>query len=1034
VAVKVTATNTGLVHETITNESGTYRVEPLPPGPYQVEANLSGFKAEVRTIALNIEPARIDFTLVVGSVSEVVNVEGQAPILQTDDSSLGQLVDERKIVDLPLNGRDFSQLTYIVPGAYAPRPNSNLGYRGGFSLQGELENTNQYLLEGLAVNSPGIFEVAIHTNLDAIGEFKVQTSGYEAEYGRFAGGQVDSILKSGTNNFHGSAFGFFRNSAVGQARNFFDPYPRTYNAGFRRGQYGAVLGGPIIKNKSFFFFGYQGQRLQAAPPQAITVPLPDFFSGDLSKLSGTIKDPTTGQPFGGNIIPQNRLSPIALGFQQFWPLPTISGLTNNATTLLVQPDNFNQESIKLDHELTSRQHASLSYTLNNEQFVESESNPSLSLFETQGSVKAWTLSLGHVFTVSPTVINELRIGGSDYQRGHYTTDLDRSKNWDAILGISGVQANPAPGGPPSAPDSTAFGVPYVTVTGYAELGNPYSNPQPRKELAFTTRDIFSIDRGKHSMKFGVDWLAYQVNQIHEFNARGSFSFTGGITGNAMADFLLGLPAVTQRAPVFDSNMRYARKKSLDFFAQDAWRVTSTLTLNYGIRLEENFAAHEKFGHISSYDPATGGLRIPLDLNKITDPRDQQAITAYRALYPGLPMTTGPWVNDNLNNVAPRFGFAYSPSGASNMVIRGGYGIFYQIQALSSVLNLDSAPFVLTQRFTNADNVTFANPWGNGIGSNTIAVGETIDQNEKDPYYQDWNLDVQRQLPRGFLLDVTYQGKKGTDLIRSHDINQPLNLITGIRPIANFSSISYSESSGRSIYHGLQVRSERRSATGLTYLFSFAWSKLIDDLATPEDATNQRAARGLAVDNDKFRTTLSLVYQLPVGHDKKFMTHAPSGVDALLGGWELSGISRANSGYNFTPHISTNNSGTGDNNDRPNQICNPGLDSSATVKAFWNRNCFAMPAPHTFGNAATGSLVGPGFTAQDFTLMKILKPRESQQVQVRLELYNAFNHANFNDPSTTWNAATFGTIGSTVATQGSSIGDAREFQFALKWIF
>jgi len=845
---------------------------------------------------------------------------------------------------------------------------------------------------------------------------------------------VDSILKSGTNNIHGSVFGFLRNSALGQARNFFDPYPLTYNAGFRRGQYGAVLGGPIVKNKTFFFIGYQGQRLQAAPPQAITVPLPEFFTGNLSKLPGTIRDPATGQPFAGNIIPSNRLSSIALQFQQFWPVPTVSGLTNNAVALLVQPDNFNQESIKLDHELTPRQHVSLSYTLNNEEFVESEGGPSMAVYQTQGSVNAWTLSLGHVFTISPRVINEFRIGGSDYQRGRYTTNEDRSKNWDAILGITGVQANPAPGGPPSAPDPTAFGVPYVTVTGYAELGNPYSNPQPRRELAFTTRDIFSVDRGKHSMKFGADWLAYQANQIHEFNARGTFSFTGGVTGNAMADFLLGLPSVTQRSPVFDSNMRYARKKSLDLFAQDAWKVTSTLTMNYGIRLEDNFAAYEKYGHISSYDRTTGGLRIAVDLNKITDPRDQAAIDAYRALYPGLPMATGPWVNDNLNNVAPRFGFAYTPSSKSNMVIRGGYGIFYQIQALSAIPNLDSAPFVLTQRFTTADSITFANPWGNGIGSNTISAGETIDPHEKDPYYQDWNLDIQRQLPGGFLIDATYQGKKGTNLIRSHDINQPLNLLTGVRPIPNFSSISHAESSGKSIYHGLHIRSERRSANGLTYLFSFAWSKLIDDLATPQDAYNQRASRGLAVDNDKFRSTLSVVYQLPFGHEKRFMTHAPGTVNALLGGWELSGISRANSGYNFTPKISTNNSGTGDNNDRPNQVCNPSLGSAATVKTFWNRNCFVMPAPHTFGNAATGSLVGPPFTAQDFTLMKILKPRENQQIQVRLELYNAFNHANFNDPSTTWNAATFGTISSTVNTQGSSIGDAREFQFALKWLF
>ena len=349
--VSVTAANSaiGLTRTVLTNESGNYRVDQLPLGTYTLQVELAGFKKEVRNnVKVDVDArVRMDFVLNPGDVSEVVEVTAAAPLVQTDDSSVGQVVEERKIISLPLNGRDFSQLAYIVPGAYAPRPGSSLGDRGGFSVAGLNENTNQFLLDGVNNNGTGTMEIAARINVDAVGEFKVQTGTYAAQYGRYAGAQVDVVTKSGTDEIHGTAFAFTRNDNF-DARNVFDPWPVAHLPEFKRHQYGATVGGAIIKDRFVSLGGYQGQRQTKFQTTAPTVPLTEFWAGNLSKMSQVARDPVTNTPFPGNIIPSDRISPIALRFRQFWPEATRATLANNATSLLPIPDNFHQPNARLD--------------------------------------------------------------------------------------------------------------------------------------------------------------------------------------------------------------------------------------------------------------------------------------------------------------------------------------------------------------------------------------------------------------------------------------------------------------------------------------------------------------------------------------------------------------------------------------------------------------------------------------------------------------------------------------------------------------
>ncbi len=1023
--VEVTATNLGTnqTRQVVTNETGNYRIEPLQAGVYTVSAELPGFRKAVRSdLKVDVDARlRIDFKMEVGAVSEVVEVTGQAPVVQTDSSQVGQVVDERKIVDLPLPGRNFSALAYITPGTFAPRPNSHLATRGQFVAVGMDERTNQFILDGVNNNSSITMEPAARINIDAVGEFKIQTQNYTAQYGRFAGAQVDVITKSGTNDIHGTIFGFTRNDNL-DARNFFDPWPFPKKHEYKRHQYGGVVGGPIVRDKLFFFVGYQGQRQLQIRSTTPTIPLPEFWEGDLSRISRVVRDPLTGQPFPNNQIPKSRIHPISVKFRPLWERATLvnSSLIRNAASTIREPENVNTPNIKVNYNLSSSHQMIGSWSMSSINHLEWNvaGNPEIPGFMLCCSVRNQNFSFQDVLTLSATFINEFRGGMARSHR--VRVPEDRKKNYAAEFGIHGTGSDY---------DPQFWAYPRVNVTGYNFLGN--SLLEPRVEGNWMITDIISIQRGNHAIKFGGDlFKQFSTGGIFFTPQTGIFNFTGSVTGDAMADFLLGYPDTTQRKIPTAANLpiaMYPSKWSSDWFIQDDWRATSNLTLNLGLRYEAMFPMDEKYDKFSTFDPSLGNGKGGIRLLR-ENSRQQDAINAFKRLYPNIIFgSSEKYHKTDANNFAPRVGFAWTPGGKTTTAVRGGYGIFYQIDDLCWCGGYNQPPYSITQRFTRADNPTWDNLWpGSGVGA--VVLANNLNYDYVNEYYGHWDLGVQQEVPGGVVVDVSYIGKKGSKLLGPRDINQPL-VANGPKPYPDFGPIEYVENQGSSIFHGLQSRVERRSEKGLTMLISYAWSKLIDDGGgrrisnTPprQNAYNLKAERGLGLEDIRHRFSGSFVYNLPFGSSLGGVARA------LLTGWELSSIVRANTGSPQTPTLAQNISGRGRNADRPNIVGNPKLENPNPRTGWWNRAAFALPAPGTFGNAARGSIIGPGYFGTDAALMKRFVISEEKSFQFRWEMFNVFNQVNF-FPSNQLNfdSPTFGTIGIALP--------SRQMQAGLKFIF
>jgi len=1022
VAISVLNEGTGLRRDVISNETGNYRVDPLQPGQYTVSAELPGFKKEVRThVGIEVgQQTRLDFVLQVGAVNEVVEVVGSTPVIQTEDSQVGQVIEERKIVDLPLNGRNFSQLAYITPGTFAPRPGSYLGDRGGFVAAGLRESTSQYLIDGVNNTGSGTFEIAARVNIDTVAEFKIQTQNYSAQYGRFAGAQVDTITKSGTNEFHWTMFAFSRNSAL-DARNFFE----KQKSEFRRHQYGGTFGGPIIKNKLFFFGGFQGQRQAQFQPTNPTVPFPEFWSGDLSRLGKTIRDPNTGQPFQNSIIPHDRISPIALNFRPYWPNPQNNNLANNAFALLPEPDNFYQPNAKINYNVSDKHQIVGSWNYYNDQALEwiIAGSPQVPGFMMDGKIQNWTVSVGDILTLTNSTINELRLGYSRVGRIRYPQNRDR--NYAQEVGIFGTSGDT---------DRNAWGLPNVAITGYAKIGAPTT--QPRKDGNWSISDIVSVQKGNHAMKFGGDVFRQYMWLVLLSNMTGNFSFTGSYTGDAFADFLLGLPDSTTRAPLLGPASEYLNRWSTNYFFQDDWKATNNLTFNIGIRYEPQGSMTEKYGKLSSFDPTLNGGKGGIRTIG-AGPRFDNAVATYQQLYPTLAISRSnqPFYYWDLNNLAPRLGFAYRVGGGTRAVVRGGYGVFYNMDQLCFCSYYTQAPFTLSQQFLKNNGPTLADPWPSsvrGVGGSISVAGQ--DPYYRTGYYQHWNLGAQYEIPGGIALDVSYIGKKGTHLDRPRDINQPLDLMTRVRPYPQFGIVNWNETSASSIYHGLQLRVERRSAIGVTVLGSYAYGKMIDDSGPaplnstlpPQNSYNLRGERGPGQEDMRHRLTISYVYPIPLGQGHHFLTSTGNLLSQILGKWEWSGILRANTGIPLTPTISQDISGTGDRRDRPNLIGNWRLDHPDPSTGWFNRSAFAIPAPATFGNVGKGRLVGPGYFALDTALMKRVDLTENKSLQLRFEFFNVLNHPNFDQPNLQYDSLAFGTIATAEA--------SRQLQGGIKLVF
>jgi len=653
-------------------------------------------------------------------------------------------------------------------------------------------------------------------------------------------------------------------------------------------------------------------------------------------------------------------------------------------------------------------------------------------FLSDSLVRSQTVALSELWTISSSMVNEFRAGFSRLNRSRLSRNRD--KNFNQEFGILGTAADT---------EREGWGVPLVNVTGFSSVGDAATLPQPRIEMPITVADTLSIQRGNHSFKLGADYFKQVINgALLLLNARGTFNFTGSVTGNAFADFLLGLPASTSRQPPLGPVTSYSRRNNGSVFFQDDWRATRGLTLNLGLRWDFMGSLTEKNQKLSTFDPyingGRGGLRLVGDNAFWTN-----AAATYQRLFPTIFIERGSnkLYRPDWNNFAPRIGLAWSPFPGRNTVVRTGYGVFYQIQEAGFNEFWNNPPFFIAQTFTNT---TAGIPWSAPFAGNPALPSLTavaIDSFLATPYVQQWTLDIQHQLPGGIVLDAAYLGKKGTKLRQTRDINQPRDRSSAAaaaasRPFAGFATIAQQENSANSIYHGLQLRGEKRASNGMTFLVSYIFGKMIDNTVIsgantppgaqlPQDSYNLAAERALSSDDVRHRFSAVYILPLPFGPGRRFLSNMNGFGNAALGGWELSGIYRANSGSPFNPVLSIDNSRTTNRRDRPNLAGNPNL-ANPTPQKWWDAAAFVTPAAGSFGTAGRNILIGPGVSLWDFSLQKNFRVTERQQLQFRFDLFNFLNHPNYNTPVNTANAANFGAI--------TTAQDSRQMQLGLRYQF
>jgi hypothetical protein len=1027
--VTVTNVTKGWNRATVSGANGDYELPQLPPADtFSIAAELPGFKKEVRSgIVLQTgQQTRVDLALSAGQTSESVTVEAAASLVQSEDASVGTVVDERKIKELPLNGRQFWQLAQLVPNVFPPTQNSSLGFRGGFNVSGHREVENNYVLDGVDNSDQATMQPTSRPSVDGIQEFKVLTGVYNAEYGRYSGGQILVTTKSGSNDFHGTAYEFLRNSTM-DARNFFAPQDVP---AFRRNQFGASNGGRIVKNRTFYFATYEGLRLTNQVSGLASVPSSAVASGNFAGQAA-IKDPATGAAFPNNVIPPSRINPISQALLKYFPAPTGPGLSNNYNFSLMGDAQEDQFSVRIDQLVTAKNNLFVSYQFGQRNTLYQANNvcgsrltPGFGCTEperTQG------LAINDVHMFSPGLVNELRLGYNRIRTNRF--------NEDANFGNVGLELGiPQPG--PDAPGN--LGLPQVSITGFATIGAPSNLPQGRRNNTYNIIDGLSWIRGSHTFKFGGDYkhFIYNYSDSALATARGSFSFNGLYTGNAFADFLLGALRSTSVNPGDPTVRTYAT--SSGFYAQDEWKIGRRLTLSYGVRYELSFPQKERLNKIATFDPATGF--VPVGTGELLN-----VDSAGRLVNVGTSTIDAAAWKTKYSNFAPRFGFAFRPFSDDKTVVRGGFGIFYNAlfgtdAGVSSLFR--GIPFRANQTFTNTatqTTATWTNPYPTGVG---VAVGGYtpygVAYDIATPYVQQWTFGLQREIARDLVLETTYLGSKGTHLPLSRNINQPTpgaGPIQSRRPYPQWGSISWMDSVGDSNYNSLSVRLERRYSQGISLLLAYTYSHSIDNGGGSGDGEGGiqdpriiAANRGTSEFDITHRLVTSVVYNLPFGHGRAFGSTLPFLLRAPISGWEATGIATFQSGPPFTIFTSNDISNTGGAN-RPFSVGDPHLDNPTPTRWF-NTAAYSIALPagtFSYGNVGRNTLRADGTQNLDVGLFRNFALTERLGLQFRAEAFNVLNHANFGLPGGNISSSNFGQVSQTSTS-------SRQIQLGLKVIF
>lgn len=997
-AVTLTEVDTGRTRNYSTDAAGNFQQAQLAPGLYRLEVVRDGFQKSAQQLTLLVnQEIRVDIALLKAGRAESVEVSAVREIVRTETAAQGAVIDARQIRNLPLDGRNFYELSLLVPGVLPSAQGSAGSVRGDFAVNvnGSREDGNVFLLDGIYNSDPKLNGVAVNPPVDGIREFDVSTSTYDASFGRNAGGQVNVVLRSGTNKLHGTVYEFFRNAAL-DSRNYFAPASEPKPA-YQRNQFGFVLGGPVIRNRTFFFVDFEGRRSNEGLTRLTRVPTAAERTGDFSRSFGPPVNPFTGTPFPGNQIPQAFLHPVGLGVASLYPLPNRADPVQNFVSSPKQKDRSDQFDARLDHAFRKSELA-FRYSFVDRDLFEPFAGPAYSALPDYGNAvprRAQNVMLSETRTFTPAVLNEVRLGFNRVSQGAFP-ELG-ARNFNKAVGL------------PDAPNARDNGLSFITVTGYSPLGHEYNNPQQGTSNTYQLVDVLSWTRGRHLLKIGGDIRVQQQNAYRDVQARGFLQFRGAITYNPLADLLLGLPTVTGVARL--DNPQHLRGQSYNFFVNDTFRLRSNLTLIMGVRYEFNKPPVDPDDRANLYDPATRNL-VKVGTN-------------------GTPRSG--YFSDR-NNFGPRLGFAWSPRGGQT-VLRGGYGIYFDQSALAPSEGLYfSAPYFDLRLFiiSQTQQILIHDPFP-ANAPRTPSSAFSFQRDLRTPYIQHWNMSVQQQLGRSRLIEVAYVGSKGTKLYSGRDINQapPGNGPFPLRPNFFFDDITQLESRGLSNYNSLQARFQQRMQRGLSMLASYTYGKSIDDASGfftsagdpnfPQDSEHVRLERARSNFDIRQRLSIGYSYDLPFGKGR------------LLAGWQTNGILAFQTGRPFTVALQQeeDNSNTGRSNlgfganDRPNVNGNPAL-SNPTPEKWFNTAAFAMSPRGTFGNAGRNILDGPGSATVNFSVLKDTKISEASTLQLRFETFNLFNRANFDLPDIYFASPTFGRV--------QSAQSPRRLQFGVKVIF
>jgi hypothetical protein len=1044
--VKAVSVETGHESSTVSNADGIYTVTPLPPGRYTLNVQAPGFKrVTTNEIVLDVnQVARVDLTLEVGGTADTVSVTGVAPLLDTETTQLGSVVTGTTTVNLPLNGRNFAQLTLLAPGVtyYDSDSFTNGLNNGGVNtasgrplVNGNRAQSDNFRLDGLDINEAEDNLIAYYPSIDAIEEFKLITTNPPAEFGNSEGAIVNVTLKSGTNSFHGTVFEFLRNSEVG-ANTFFGNSTGLPNPHFSQNIFGAAIGGPIKKNRLFFFTDYQGwQRGQGVTSSIRTVIPVAWRMGNFSSLSKQLYNPFTQvsvtgangavnyvrQPFPNNQIPASMIDPVASNlfkYPQYYPTPLLNQNVNNWDGAGRQGLSSNQGDFKVDYHISEKDTVSGHFSISQRNFTQVDAEPVDALAPDTNSTRSGVISWTHVF--SPTMLNEARVGYNRYKDSQFVDDSGHVGNLAQEIGIPTINQF----GP---------GLSALTFADATGIGNS-GGQSLAVDNVFQYTESFTKTSGRHIIKSGFELLRYQEDRfLGSYGVYGSFDFNGqytqqiGVanTGSGVADFLLGYPDNESRTiptPWGQRNIRWGA------FVQDDVKLRSNLTMNIGLRYEYVTPQVEVANRQANFNLVTG----------------QEEFAGQNGNSRGLYKAAK-------NGWQPRLGWAWTPDLThGRLVVRAAYGILNYLESTGTNRKLPLNPPFQSNYFVQYDPFTLGRTIDQGFppvtpGGLPSGSLRTFPAVVNPAFVQEWNFTLEMRLPGNIVLTSGYVGEDADHLMMANRYYSQAPLGTGalqqrrrdyaVLPLAT--EIVLTDPIANMNYQGFQNSLQKRFSSGLEFLVSYTWSHDMSDnagyystslasTASPQDYSNLRAAWGPAPMDVRHNFVASANYELPFGHGKSYLSNTPAVVNAIISGWRMSGVVTLRTGMPLTVVETPDTTNTGSSGPRPNLICNPNTGMTSSVAEFFNTGCFARQAPNTWGNSGTGVVRLPGLKNLDYSLEKKIPLTETKYLEFRVEAFNLTNTPLFNAFGNTLGASTFGSITGAQA--------ARQLQFGLKLYF